>query len=217
MNPPANNQVVQANAPPAGPLRKLPSVAAIVHDVGISTAILQAVRSAGAHMPPSTRFGAAVSILWTPNGDGPFDNRFEKWATGRANRSLKDRAIAIMDTHSSYEDVVTLYPTPLQVLARQLSDKRRDAMEEDAQRRNTEQRQQQNIQAANNFREGVIGLLPPGRGTGIPSLQGANRNELLRARSAASLLGQRTQSQNNNGKFIVNIVVQFDNYNNISL
>ena len=191
---------------PTMSLRLLPSNAMIVHDVEISTAILQAVKAAGAHMPPSSKIAAAVSILWTSNADGPFDGRFLRWAAGRTNRNLKDRAVAIMDTFSSFRDDVTPYPTPLQILARQLSDERRDALEEDTQRRNTEQRQEQNLQAANNYREGVLGLLPPGRGTGVPSLQDANPNALHRAQSAASLLGQRTQSQNNNCAFIVIIV-----------
>ena len=191
---------------PTMPLRRLPSVAMIVHDVDICTAVLQAVQAAGAHMPPSSKIAAAVSILWTPNADGPFDNRFKKWAAGRANRNLKDRSVAIMDAFSSFRDDVTPYPTPLQIIARQLSDERRDAIEEDIQRRNTEQRQEQNLQAANNFREGVLGLLPPGRGTGVPSLPDANPNELHRAQSAATLLGQMTQSQNRNCEFIVIIV-----------
>ena len=189
--------------PPPIMMRKLPSVGAIVSDTEICTAILYAVRASGAHLPPSTKYNHAVSILWTCNGDGPFDNRFEKWAPSRANRNLKDRAVAIMETHSSYDDDVTPYPTPLQILARQLNDARQDAAEEYTQRRNTERRQQQNLQAANNHREGVLGLLPGGRGTGIPSLPDANPDELRRAQQAASLLGQRSRSQNDSGEYIL--------------
>lgn len=187
------------NAPQAEiRLRKLPSVAAIVANVELCHAILQAVNATGAHIPPNTNFTSAVNVLWTPAGDGPFDNQFEKWAPGRESRSLKDRAVAIMDLFSSYRDDVTPHPTPLQRLARRLSDERRDAHEEDAQRRGTARRQEQSLQAANDNREGVLGLLPPGRGTGVPSLQDAG--DYVRAQSASSMLGQRPRSQNNPGE-----------------
>ena len=73
----------------------------------------------------------------------------------------------------------------------------RDAQEEVAQRRSTERRQEQSRQSSNNQREGTLGMLPPRRGTGIPSLQEAD--DFRRAQEAASLLAANPISQNNAG------------------
>ena len=130
-------------------LNLLPSIAQIVSDIPICTAILQAVSSADAHVPPN-RFSAALLVLWTPARNGPFDGQFLPWAALRASRNIKDRVMAIMDQFSQWDNDTTPYPTALQSLAKRLFDEHRDAQEELAHRRNTELRQEQTHQSANN-------------------------------------------------------------------
>ena len=54
-----------------------------------------------------------------------------------------DRAMAIMDWCSHWDNDTTPYPSAIQSLAKRLYDEHRDAQEEVAQRRNTELRQEQ--------------------------------------------------------------------------
>ena len=138
------------------------------------------------------RFGPAVNMLWNPLGDGPFDNRFQPWASLRANRNLKDCTLYIIKYFSNNN---TEYPSQLQVLAKRLSNEREDVVQEHIQRTNTDHHLQQTRQAENDFREGALGLLPAGIGVRIPSLE--DDAEIQRAQAAATMLGQRTASQNN--------------------
>ena len=197
--------------PPAGAasaggglLSILPSNQQIVQrgkndDLGL--VILQAVSATNAHLP-NGRAGLNVApvmkLLWNETGTGGLDGRWLPWTgtTSRAQRNLRERITALIVHHSQYTDA---YPSPLQTLARRIFDEQHAHNLEVNQRRETEQARTQQRQSTNNQREGALGALPPGRGTGVPTMQSASQMLRVQAQQAAGLLAQNPRSQNNSG------------------
>ena len=199
---------VPPTAAGGAPLQYLPSCRQLLDrgpNDSISLTLLQAVDTTDAHTP-NARKGFSIKsfqqLLWNDTGTGAFDGRFVPFSSGaRMTRNLRERITSIINHHSQHTDA---YPTPLQMLATRLFDEIEAHNEEVDQRRNTAQRQATNRQSENNLREGVLGALPRGRGTSVPSLPNAANHAVARqAQQAAGLLAQNPRSQNNNGAFCV--------------
>ncbi len=199
-NQAASNAI--ALAPPGPPARTaavpFPSNTGIVSrgNEDLCRIVLDHVERQQLHVPPN-KLGAVANFLWNAQGTGPLDGQYKRWTVGREFRNMRERVTAILNHHSNWDPVTTPYPSTLQVLAKRLNDEFIDAQQEQIQRRNTEHRQVQERQATNNHAEGSLGFLPPGRGTGVPTLGAANEARRNRAINAASLLARNPRSQNN--------------------
>ena len=196
-----------AQQPVAGiRLPTLPSNAAIISpaNADLCLAILQVVQAHELHIPPK-KLGEAITYFWKSDGSGPWDAQYKKWTPDRAVRNMKDRIMSILDYYGRWENDEVPYPSQLQSSAKRLADEMAADETERAARRVTAQIQAQTIQQNNNLREGTLGLLPPARGVGVPSIHEAGRALRQQMANASSLLGQNPSSQNNSSEYIVRL------------
>ena len=172
-------------------LPTLPSNAAIISpaNADLCLAILQVVQAHELHIPPK-KLGEAINYFWKLDGSGLWDTQYKKWTYDRAVRNMKDRIMSILDYYGRWENDEVPYPTQLNSSAKRLADEMTAGQTERAGRRVTAQMQAQTIQQNNNLREGTLGLLPPARGVGVPSIHEASRALRQQMASASSLLGQ---------------------------
>ena len=185
-----------------GRLPRFPSNTAITlpANADLCLALLQVVQAHELHIPPK-KLGEATDYFWKFDGSGLWDTQFQRWSSrDRALRNTKERIMSILDYYGQWDSDNVPYPTQLQSSAKRLADEKKADETERAGRRLTAQLQEQTIQSNNNAREGTLGLLPPGRGVGVPSVHGAGRALRRQMASAASLLCQNPSSQNNSSE-----------------
>ena len=164
--PPPGHQVE------AAPLPYLPSARQIADgNADVCFAILEAVQETQAHVGGRS-YLVVVNVLWNQDGTGLFNGRFRLWSHNRRSREMKDRVKAILDHYADHDEA---YPSPIQSLAHRLQDEV-DAFQLEAdQRAATEASLTASLESANNHREGTMGALPRGFGTGVPTIQDAGR------------------------------------------
>ena len=192
--PPARPRV-RPSVPP-----KLPSDAVIIlpNYEDVAQCILESVITAGAHLRPN-KLSSVLPLLWADDGSGVFDGRFSPWTAGCARRRIGER-IAALVAHYSNRYEASQFPTAIMNLAKRIHDESAADQTEANNRQLVIDQEAERRQNANNEREGALGLLPRGRGTGIPAVPDAGAR-LTAMREAAGLLAQNPRSQNNNGEY----------------
>ena len=201
--PPARPRV-RPSVPP-----KLPSDAAIVlpNYEDVAQCILESIISARAHLRPN-KLSSVLPLLWADDGSGVFDGRLSPWSAGCARRRIGERISALIAQYSS-QHAASQFPTVIMNFAKRIQDEAAADQHDVKNCQLVNDQQAERCQNANNKREGALGLLPRGRGTGIPVIQEANAR-LTAMREAAGLLAQNPRLQNNNGEYYT--FIKLDRY-----
>jgi hypothetical protein len=202
----ATASAAAAAAPPAGAtgivraLPTLPSNANIVK-TGYKEAayfILHAVKDNDAHLPNSRAYGQVIAQLFREKKDPTdpiptFLGQFSRWSSvTQDRRNIKERAEHIIATFHNISNPKVHFPTSLQYLANQLHEEMTTAA-----KGNADARQEKENQAATNLqREGELGMTSGGRGTGVPSVAGASKEQHRQMQAAAAALSQNPVSSN---------------------
>ena len=153
--------------------------------------ILRAVKDNDAHLPNSRAYGQVIAQLFREQRP-TFLGQFSRWSNvTQDRRNIKDRVDH--NIIATFHDISNVqYPTTLQYLANQLHEEMTTTA-----KGNADARQEKENQAATNLqREGELGMTSQGRGTGIPSVAGASKDQYRQMQAAAAALGQNPVSSN---------------------
>ena len=143
--------------------------------------------------------------LFEPNPPsyGVFHGRFSRWAGMQRGRTIRDRVVAILNHHGTYDHTIVTNPTQLQHSAKQIKEEMDAAMAArqaaaEASRLTREERAVENVR-----QEGAFGAVPRGYGVDAPRVPGADPARQRQNQVACDLLAQNPRSQNDHLRPII--------------